>query len=193
MPYLRDDRDRSNSNFFEPQFLLRGSAYWHIGISCFLPLGMVIQLLQLLKIVCLRLRSPALVGHAGASLSAQGLCPARRGLPPSDSSPRASQPVQARPRPPSSQSVDRASGRSDCTENASQAAQGRSSAALRGLQRNSFSLLVSYRTLAPCLGPRRVESQQDTLSRLFKATPTVTYSSHARAVAATLQEREVKP
>jgi hypothetical protein len=91
------------------------------------------------------------------------------------------------------QSVDQASGRSDCTENASQAAQGRSSAALRGLQRNSFSLLVSYRTLAPCLGPRRVESQQDTLSRLFKATPTVTYSSHARAVAATLQEREVKP
>ncbi len=62
-------------------------AHWHIGISCFLPRGMIIQLLQLLKIVCLRLLSGALIGHAGASLSAQGLCPTRRGLPPSDSSP----------------------------------------------------------------------------------------------------------
>ena len=72
----------SNSNFFVPQLLPRRFTHWHIGISCFFPRGMVIQLLQLLKIVCLRLRSPALVGHAGASLSAQGLCPARRGLPP---------------------------------------------------------------------------------------------------------------
>ena len=62
---------------------------WHIGISCFLPRGMVIQLLQLLKIVCLRLRRAALIGHACASLSNQGLCPARRGLRRSDPSPGA--------------------------------------------------------------------------------------------------------
>ena len=49
----------SNSNFFSPNFYHALSTHWHIGISCFLPRGMVIQLLQLLKIVCLRHRSPA--------------------------------------------------------------------------------------------------------------------------------------
>ena len=62
-----------------------------------MPLGMVIQLSVCSKSSAFRHRSPALLGHAGASLSAQGLCPARRGLPPSDSSPRASAALEAAP------------------------------------------------------------------------------------------------
>ena len=162
--------------FLSRNFYYALSTHWHIGISCFLPRGIVIQL-SVCSNICLpfvtALRpdrpTPSPSGWPNAcGWASGGLPPALPALGPSAAPAAAA----------ASTSIHElaSTGLVACAKYVSGAVQGRSSTAHRGLERNSFLLLVSYRTLAPCFGQtlRAPERQQDVLSRLFNAPPTVT-------------------
>ena len=124
--------------------------HWHIGISCFLPRGIVIQLSVCSNMPAFRHRSPAKWAHAEPLSRAQRVWLGHRR--PATSYYQPEGPLQPlRPRPPPPRYTSLASrGMVACPQTMLEAVQGRSSATHRGLERNSFSLLVSYRTLATC-------------------------------------------
>ena len=114
------------------------STHWHIGISCFLPRGMIIQLSVCSKclpfVTALRpdRPTPSPSGWPNAcGWATGGLPPALPALGPS-AAPAAA--PKAPPRPTSLASRDLVA----CPKTMLEAVQGRSSAAHRGLERNSF-------------------------------------------------------
>ena len=124
--------------FSSRNFYYALSTHWHIGISCFLPRGIVIQLSVCSNMPAFRHRSPAKWAHAEPLWLAQRVWLGHWRPATSSTSPWAlCSPCGGRGPPPRYTSLA-SIGVEACAIDVSGAVQGRSSAAHRGLERNSF-------------------------------------------------------
>mgnify|MGYP001252147246 CR=1 FL=1 len=146
--------------------------HWHIGISCFLPRGIVIQLSVCSNMPAFRHRSPAKAAHAEPLSRAQRVWLGHRRPATSSTSPWAlCSPCGGRGPPPRYTSLA-STGLVAWAKDVSRAVQGRGSGPHRGLERISFSLLVSYWTLARLVGrPHKLVLLLRCAVRLYTVAP----------------------